>query len=42
MPKVTMNTLAPDFELPDFDGKPIRLSEFRSKNIFLVFNRTFQ
>lgn len=33
---------APDFELPDFTGKPVRLSDYRGKaNVVLVFNRGF-
>lgn len=28
---------APDFELPDLDGKPVRLSSFRGKTVFLNF-----
>jgi peroxiredoxin len=42
MPKVKINTKAPDFELTDFNGKALRLSDFQGKsNIFLVFNRGF-
>ena len=42
MPKVNLNTAAPDFSLPDFHGDPLTLSDFRGKsNILLVFNRTF-
>jgi len=29
--------LAPDFELPDMEGKPVRLSSFRGKTVFLNF-----
>lgn len=29
--------IAPDFELPDMDGKPVRLSQFRGKVVFLNF-----
>jgi peroxiredoxin len=29
--------LAPDFELPDMNGKPVRLSSFRGKTVFLNF-----
>ncbi|MFO0592105.1 MAG: TlpA disulfide reductase family protein [Polyangiaceae bacterium] len=29
--------IAPDFELPDLDGKPVRLSQFRGKTVFLNF-----
>lgn len=28
---------APDFELPDLDGKSVRLSQFRGKTVFLNF-----
>jgi len=28
---------APDFELPDLDGKPVRLSSYRGKVVFLNF-----
>ncbi|WP_437633895.1 TlpA family protein disulfide reductase [Sorangium sp. So ce854] len=31
------NRLAPDFELPDMNGKPVRLSQFRGKTVFLNF-----
>ena len=42
MPQVTTDTIAPDFHLPDLEGNPIRLSDFRGrKNVLLVFNRTF-
>ncbi len=34
--------VAPDFELPDFTGKPVRLSDYRGKApVVLVFNRGF-
>ena len=40
MPQVSLDTPAPDFELDDFTGKPVRLSDFRGKaNVLLVFNR---
>lgn len=43
MSQVAMNTLAPDFELADFTGKPVRLSDFRGRtHVLLVFNRGFQ
>ncbi len=29
---------APDFELPSFDGKTYRLSEFKGRNVVLFFN----
>ena len=41
MPRVSLNTLAPDFEMADFTGKKVRLSAMQGKNILLVFNRGF-
>jgi peroxiredoxin len=41
MPKVTINTPAPDFELADISGKGVRLSDLRGRNVLLVFNRGF-
>ena len=42
MPKVEINTPAPDFSLPDFRGKTVRLSDFRGQAaVVLVFNRGF-
>lgn len=41
MPKVTINTPAPDFELADINGKVVRLSDLRGRNVLLVFNRGF-
>ncbi len=42
MSQVALNAPAPDFELADFTGKPVRLSDFRGKtNVLLVFNRGF-
>ena len=42
MPRVTLNVTAPDFTLPDLNGNPVSLSDFRGrKNVLLVFNRTF-
>ncbi len=42
MPRVSLNQTAPDFSLPDFSGKPVRLADFYGqKNVLLVFNRTF-
>jgi hypothetical protein len=39
---VALDTPAPDFELPDFEGKVFRLSDLRgAKNVLLVFNRGF-
>lgn len=31
------NRVAPDFELPDMNGRPVRLSSFRGKTVFLNF-----
>jgi peroxiredoxin len=42
MTRVSINTLAPDFTLPDFKGGSFRLSNLRKTyNVLLVFNRTF-
>jgi len=42
MPRVALNVTAPDFTLPDLNGHPVSLSDFRGrKNVLLVFNRTF-
>ena len=42
MPRVALNVPAPDFTLPDLNGSPVSLSDFRGrKNVLLVFNRTF-
>jgi peroxiredoxin len=42
MSKVSIHTPAPDFTLPDFQGQPVSLSDFRNKaHVLLVFNRTF-
>jgi peroxiredoxin len=41
MPKVALNTPAPDFELADFNGKAVRLSALRGRNVLLIFNRGF-
>lgn len=41
MARVSINTLAPDFELVDYKGVKFRLSDYRGKNILLVFNRGF-
>jgi peroxiredoxin len=42
MPKVEINTPAPDFSLADFRGSVVRLSDFRGKApVLLVFNRGF-
>lgn len=42
MPKVSLNTPAPNFCLEDYAGNPVSLDQFQgSQNVLLVFNRTF-
>lgn len=42
MPQVELNTQAPDFELADFSGKLVHLSDYNGRsNVVLVFNRGF-
>jgi peroxiredoxin len=41
MSRISLNSPAPDFELADYTGKPVRLSSFRGRNVLLVFNRGF-
>lgn len=42
MPRVSIDQIAPDFSLPDFNGKPFQLTRLHNqKNVLLVFNRTF-
>jgi peroxiredoxin len=42
MSEIKLNQPAPDFEMSDFRGKTIRLSDFKGKmNVLLVFNRGF-
>ncbi len=41
MPRVSLTTPAPDFELTDFHGQPVRLSDYRGQRALLVFNRGF-
>jgi peroxiredoxin len=42
MPRVELNTPAPDFILQNFEGKAVRLSDFKGQtNVLLVFNRGF-
>jgi peroxiredoxin len=38
---ITPGDLAPDFELEDVYGNPVRLSDFRGKPVVLVFLRGF-
>jgi len=40
--RVELNTPAPDFSLADWQGAPVRLSDFQGdRHIVLVFNRGF-
>ncbi len=42
MPKISLNTPAPDFTLQNFQGETVHLSDFKGKsNVLLVFNRGF-
>ena len=42
MSQISINAPAPDFALPDFEGQPVRLSDFRGQQaVVLVFNRGF-
>ena len=42
MARVEINTPAPDFELEDFNGRKVRLSDYRGdRHVLLVFNRGF-
>jgi peroxiredoxin len=42
MPKVALNTPAPEFILQDYQGNMVSLSHFKGKqNVLLVFNRGF-
>lgn len=42
MAQVKLNKPAPDFQLNDFRGNPVRLTDYRGKeNVLLVFNRGF-
>jgi peroxiredoxin len=42
MPKVALNTPAPDFTLTNYQGEPFSLSDLKGKfNVLLVFNRGF-
>ncbi|RPJ24612.1 MAG: hypothetical protein EHM33_17255 [Chloroflexi bacterium] len=38
---ITPGEVAPDFELEDVQGNPIRLSDFRGKPVLLSFLRGF-
>jgi peroxiredoxin len=42
MARVELNTPAPEFTLPDFNGNSVSLSDFNDrKNVLVVFNRGF-
>ncbi len=42
MSQVSINTLAPDFILQDYQGNIVSLSHFKGKqNVLLIFNRGF-
>ena len=42
MARVQVNQKAPDFQLKDFKGNQVRLSQFTgAKNVLIVFNRGF-
>jgi peroxiredoxin len=40
--RIALNAQAPDFALEDFEGRTVRLSDYRGqKHVLLVFNRGF-
>jgi len=42
MAQIELNTPAPEFTLPDYNGKTVSLSNFRGQqHVLLVFNRGF-
>ncbi len=42
MGRVSLNAPAPDFELEDYAGKVVRLSDYAGeRHVVLVFNRGF-
>ena len=42
MSKVAINKPAPEFDLSDYAGQPVKLSDFRGKmNVVLILNRGF-
>jgi len=42
MPRVELNTPAPNFTLSDFNGKSVSLADYSGKkHVLVVFNRGF-
>ena len=42
MPRIELNTPAPNFRISDFQDQTIKLSDYLGKqNVLLVFNRGF-
>jgi peroxiredoxin len=42
MPRVELDSPAPEFDVEDFSGTRVRLSDFRGEmRVLLVFNRGF-
>ena len=42
MAQLTLGAKAPEFELPDWQGKTVQLSDYQNqKHVVLVLNRTF-
>lgn len=42
MSRVELNVPAPEFTLPDLNGNPVSVLDYRGRrNVLLVFNRTF-
>lgn len=42
MSRVELNANAPQFSMPDFNGKSVSLADFMDqKNVLVVFNRGF-
>mgnify|MGYP000246036386 CR=1 FL=1 len=41
MARVQIQTPAPEFALADFQGRQVRLSDYRGRHVVLVFNRGF-
>lgn len=42
MANIEKGEVAPDFTLTDYEGNPVKLSQFKNeKHVLLVFNRGF-